>query len=212
MEMVGFIRSVGTSSMFVSLLTETEVDMVKKDRATGQSNPYLGTIKVSRRNGLLNVNFVKSVERNMEKSGVENPTYVPGTTWYVHESTEEGKPLPLCVHKKDSNRFYLQYFPHRSIGENRYFLRGQELTPEQVKDMERFLSVKKASEFKPIVITLAIDSIREMKARSIKMLNHTVSRLQKRFENVGIDLNKETLTKDQVDVMKTVVRNLPQAH
>ena len=53
LELVGFIRSIGTQCRFVTLTTETEVDMVKKHRITKIPNPFLGTIKIARRNGFL---------------------------------------------------------------------------------------------------------------------------------------------------------------
>lgn len=173
LELVGFLRSLGTTSTFISMRTETVVEMRKT------KNPYVGTVKVQKRNGLINVNFVRSVERNMEKAGIENPEYVAGKTWYVHESTEEGKPLPLCIHKKDKNKFYLQYYPHKTIGETTYWLNGKQLTKEQVSEMQKFVIEDKKDTFKPIVLTFSIDSIRELKARQITILNHTISRLKK---------------------------------
>ena len=171
LEMVGFIRTIGTECRFVSMRTETEVKM----RKTG--NPYVGAVKVSRRNGLVNVNFVESVKRKLEKMAGEKIDYTPGATWYRHETTTDGKPLPLCVHSKDSSRYYLQYFPHRTLGKNRYFLNGRELTAEEVKTMKTFITEDKRAEYKPAVITLAIDSIRELRARSVRMLNDSISKI-----------------------------------
>lgn len=185
-EMVGFIRSIGTECCFVSMLTETEVKM----RKTG--NPFVGAVKVSQRNGLLNVNYVESVKRKLaEQTGtpLKDVDYAAGSTWYKHTETEEGKPLPLCVHQKDESRFYLQYFPHRTIGDNKYFLNGRELTPAEVTEMKKFIPPDNRVEYKPLVITLAIDSIRSLRARRIKMLNHTVSKIASRlsaFANVPV--------------------------
>lgn len=180
-EMVGFLKTVGTSSSFVSLVTETEVKM----RKTG--NPYVGTVKVVKRTGLINVDFVKSVRRRMaeiQQVAFSETEYTPGKTWYEHLQTAEGKPLPLCVHQKDARRFYLQYYPLRSHGE-KYFLNGRELTAEEVTQMETFITEKEHKPFKPIVITLAIDSIRKMKARNITVLNETIDRLAQTFAELN---------------------------
>jgi len=171
MEMVGFIRSIGTECRFVSMVTETELPMNKTN------NPWYGTVKLSHRNGLVNVNFVKSTERNLTEQNGEKTTYVAGSTWYHHEQTVNEKPLPLCVHNKDNSRFYVQYFPHRTIGINRYFLKGRELSTSEVEQMKPFIKVQPKSDFKPLVITLSIDSIRSLRSRRVNMLNQTVSRI-----------------------------------
>ena len=170
-EMVGFIRSIGTECRFVSMVTETSLPMNKTN------NPWYGTVKLSHRNGLVNVNFVKSTSRNLtELTGVKT-TYEAGSTWYVHEQTVDEKPLPLCVSKKDDKKFYIQYFPHRTIGMNRYFLNGRELTSAEVEQMKPFIKTQTKSDFKPLVITLSIDSIRQLRSRRVNMLNETVSRI-----------------------------------
>ncbi len=176
-EMVGYLKTLGTSSSFVSLETETEVKM----RKTG--NPFVGTVKVVKRTGLINVDFVSSVRRRMaeiQKVAFSETEYVAGTTWYKHVQTAEGKALPLCVHKDDDRRFYLQYFPLRSHGEI-YFLKGRQLSAEEVVQMETFITEKERKAFKPIVITLAIDSIRKMKARNITVLNETIDRIAQSY-------------------------------
>lgn len=183
LELVGFLRSIGNECRWISLRTETEVKMVKKHRVTGRLNPYLGTIKVARRNGLVNVNFVRAVERNMEKAGIEGAEYEPGSTWYVHEQTTDGKAIALCVHKKDNRKFYLQYFPIRNLG-TEYVLNGVTLTPEQVAEMKEYLNATDRDEFKPCVITLMMDSIRSITFRKVELLNNTFSRLVSQLEQL----------------------------
>jgi len=182
-EMVGFIRSLGTECRFVSMLTETPVKM----RKTG--NPFAsGVMKVSRRNGLINVNYVAAVERNLaEANGGNKVEYTPGETWYTHTQTDDGKALPLCVHKKDSKKHYLQYFPHKTLGRNEYYFNGVKMTPEQVAVMKTFVQEDNRAEYKPTVITLGIDSIRVLKARRVEMKNNLVSRISNRlaqFKNI----------------------------
>jgi hypothetical protein len=180
-ELIGFLRGIGTECRFVTLDTETAVRM----RKTG--NPYNGTIKIAKRNGLVGVDFVKACERRYAKLhglAVKDVEYEAGKVWYVHCQTEDGKPLALCQNKKDNTKKYLQYFPLRNLGTTIYVhpTLGQ-LTKEQVNDMyARFVPVDDREEWKPDVITLGIDSIRSITFRKIKMLNETVSRLVGRLE------------------------------
>jgi len=190
-EMVGFIRSLGTECRFVSMVTETPVKM----RKTG--NPFAsGVIKVSRRNGLINVNYVAAVERNLKEANGGTPVeYTAGETWYVHATTDDGRAIPLCVHKKDSKKHYLQYFPHRTLGRNEYFFNGQKMTTEQVATMKKFVQEDNRAEFKPTVITLGIDSIRVLKARRVEMKNKLVSRITSRlaqFKNILANIDGPT--------------------
>lgn len=173
--MVGFLKTLGTDSQFVSFHTQTEVRM----RKTG--NPFVGTVKVTKLTGLIGVNFVKAVRRRMaEILGMDfvDTEYTPGSTWYTHLQTDEGKPLPLCVHQEDEQRFYVQFFPHpRKYRNTEYHLRGRKLTEAEVALMKTFVVKREGDEFKPVVITLAIDSIRKMSVRRITVLNNTVNRL-----------------------------------
>jgi len=190
--MVGFIRSVGTECQFVSLLTETEVKM----RKTG--NPFVGAVKRVTRNGLLNINYVMACRRNLAKeqgTEVKDTEYVAGETWYIHEKTDDGLPLALCIHKKDSAKFYLQYFPHRTIGQAEYFHNGRKLTVEEVAVLKTFVTESNREAFKPNVITLAIDSIRCLKARKVTMNNNTISKIVTRlaqFKNVPLNMDGTT--------------------
>jgi len=156
-----YLRSVGTGCRFISLLTEVEVEMRKTN------NPFVGTVKRSRRNGLINVNFSDGVRRRMMEKGVDPMNHVPGSTWYVHEHDEKGNPLPLCQSKKDNSVKYLQYYPHRSF-DNEYFLHGIPLTQKEIEVMKTFIPPIKGNEFKPLVITLKMSSILWIKFRKVK--------------------------------------------
>lgn len=199
-ELVGFLRAIGTECRFVTADTETEVKM-NKFQLTGRkvispktgkpinekrANPYLGTIKVARRNGFVNANFVKAVEkRYAEMFGldVKDVEYTPGSTHYVHCQTEEGKPLCLCENKNDPSRKYMQFFPLQNIGETIYLhpTLGR-LNAAQIKDMyDNWVTEEEREEWKPRVIVLSIDSIRTITFRKIKMLNDTATRLAGRL-------------------------------
>lgn len=200
MEMVGFLRTLGLSTAFVSLRTETIVEQ-RKFNLTGRKivspktgklinekipNPYLGAIKLCRRNGLVNVNFVNSVCRKIAEAtgqSLDAVKYERGRIWYYH-ALQNGKPLPLCVHKDNPRRFYLQFFPLRNLGRTIYVLNGVEMTADEIRDMyKNWVTQIEENEFKPIVLTLAIDSIRQIKARQIELLNSTVNRIMDRLKN-----------------------------
>lgn len=158
-ELKTFLRVLGTECQFVSLETETEVKM----RKTG--NPFVGAVKVTKRNGLVNVNHEERVKRRMKEAGVA-PDYEAGETWYLHETTNDGKVIPLCYSKKNPDAKYLQFFPHRSKG-TKFMLNGRELTAEEVEKMKTFIPEKDWGEFKQPVITLKMDSIRRIKFRKL---------------------------------------------
>lgn len=155
-----FLRLLGTQCRFVTMDTETEVKMTK----TG--NPFLGTIKVCRRNGLVNVNFIERILRRMREAGIDKPTYVGGKTHYVHEHDENGNAIPLCQSKKDSSIKYLQFYPHRTWNV-KYVLNGRVLTQPEVTMMKTFIPEKDWGEYKQPVIVLKMSSIKRISFRKI---------------------------------------------
>lgn len=199
-ELIGFLRTIGTECRFVTADTETVVDM-NKFKLTGRKvvspktgnlinektpNPYLGTVKIAKRNGFVNANFVRAVIKryaemyNLDPKDVE---YEAGETHYVHCQTEDGKPLCLCENKKDPNKKYMQFFPLRNFGETIYLhpTLGK-LDKNQIADMfQNWVTEREQEEWKPRVIVLAIDSIRSVTFRQIKILNDTASRLAGRL-------------------------------
>ena len=199
-EMANAIIAAGVECMFGVADTETPVDM-PQGKATGRKvispktgkpinektpNPYLGTIKIARRNFFVNADFVKACEKRYAELNGLNPNaveYTPGTTWYNHVMTTDGKPLCLCQHKEDPQRQYLQVFPLRNFGETVYVspTLGR-LSKEQVDDMyKNWVTEKEQEEWKPRVIVLGLDSIRTLSLRRVRILNETVSRLTGRL-------------------------------
>jgi hypothetical protein len=181
-ELIGFLRALGTECRFITVDTETPVKNMPK---TG--NPYWGTIKIARRNGIVNMDYVTAVEKRFaEQHGLDKKdvTYTPGSVWYKHCQTEGGKALCLCEGNtvKTKGKYYLQFFPLRDIGETVYVhpTLGT-LSKDQVKDMEGRMYDRTKVPFKPNVITLEIDSIRSVTFRKIKLINETVSRLTGRL-------------------------------
>lgn len=199
-ELIGFLRTVGTACCFVTADTETVMIMNKtrllggriRSRKTGkfilkrELNPYFGTVKVAKRNGFINANFVKACQKryaelhNLDPKDVE---YEPGETHYIHCQTEDGKPLCLCQNKAKPERKYMQFFPIQNLGETIYIhpTLGR-LNPIQIKDMyDNWVSEEEREEWKPRVIILGIDSIRTVKISRVKILNDTATRLAGRM-------------------------------
>ncbi len=162
-QLIQFLRNLGSQCQFVSLLTNTEPKM----RKTG--NPYVGVRKISRRNGLLNINYADSVSRKIAvKVGLpENQVeYIPKATWYMHEDDGNGRPIALCRHQKDDTKYYLQYFPVKSF-DTTYVMPNGDIVPEE--NLKPFLQESYQVDFKPAVITLGLDSIVEMKAKGMSI-------------------------------------------
>ena len=164
LEMLGFIKTNGTQCRFVSMVTETPVKNIKA------ACPFKGVIKTSRKRGMINVNFSASVGRKLAASlGLpeKDIEYIPGETWYQHLTTVDGKSLPVVVNKKtpDNGEYYLQYFPTSS--ENVYHMPNGE--PVQESQLEPYFYAKAKSEFKPIVISIKLSNIKELRASGVIM-------------------------------------------
>lgn len=164
LEMVGFIKSNGTQCRFVSMVTETPVKNIRA------ACPFKGVIKIARKRGMINVNYVASVERRIaERFGVNEKEveYKPGEVWYQHMTTVDGKTLPLVVNKKtpDNGEYYLQYFPTAS--EDVYRMpNGEPIMKEQ---LEPYFYASKREEFKPTVISIKVGNIKELRASGVIM-------------------------------------------
>ena len=164
LEMAGFIKSNGTQCRFVSLVTSTEPKLRK-------GHPYPGIRKVSKHQGLVNVNYADAVSRRVCAAvGVPEGTleYVPKPTWYHHLTTDDGKPLPLVEHNNPEKQgaLYLQFFPRSSSSS--YVLPNGDTVAES--EMEKWLYAKsERSEFKPAVITIGLDNVKQIKASGVIM-------------------------------------------
>lgn len=164
LEMAGFIKSNGTQCRFVSLVTSTEPKMRK-------GHPYLGIRKVSKHNGLVNVNYADAVSRRVCAAiGVPEGTleYVPKATWYTHLHTADGKALPLVQHSNPEKQgaLYLQFFPRSSSSS--YVLPNGDVVKDE--DVAKWLYAKpERSEFKPAVITIGLDNVKQIKASGVIM-------------------------------------------
>ena len=164
LEMVGFIKSNGTQCRFVSMVSETPVKNIRA------ACPFKGVIKIARKRGMINVNYVASVQRRVaERLGVKETEveYTPGETWYKHLTTVDGKSLPLVVNKKtpDNGEYYLQFFTTSS--DNVYRMPNGE--PVLESQLEPYFYASKRDEFKPTVISIKVSNIKEIRASGVIM-------------------------------------------
>lgn len=160
--MLGFIKINKTDCQFVSIKTNTPVKL-KKDC------PHSNVRKIAKRNGLINVNYNMAVKRRLaEKNGtpLNETEYQNGAVWYEHLKTEDGKNLPIVTHTK-SGKQYLQFFPHKSKTIAYVNDHGMVIPESELKPF--FYAHTKTSDFKPAVISVELDNIRELKARGITM-------------------------------------------
>lgn len=171
LEAVGFIKQGGTQCRFISVLTETEVELLK-------SSPYQGVRKVSRRIGMINVNYVAGVEKRRAAAmgiPVSEVEYKPGKTWYYHDQTEDGKPLPIVRHSK-THIPYLQYFPLRSFG-TRYLLpNGDEIPEDTLKPY--FKSRGWVDDTKPRVCVFKMESLKSIRVYGVEFKTPKAQQLQ----------------------------------
>lgn len=171
LEMLGFIKSNGTQCRFVAIVSKTPVVKIRVGNPwNAGSKTKSGLYKVSRKLGIVNANYNTSVRRRLAANlGVElaEVEYENGTTWYRHETTVDGKPLPVVVHaSKDNGEHYLQYFPHKS--ENAYVNEAGEIVPDA--EVEKWLYAEtEREEFKPAVIVVNLKNVKEIRASGVIM-------------------------------------------
>jgi hypothetical protein len=177
LEMLGFIKSNGTESRFVGLVTKTPVvkmrvgnpwHVIKDGKVQGECNLF----KVAKSHGLINANYNTSVRRRIaDKLGVTlgEVEYENGKCWYEHLKTVDGKPLPIVQHKDESKRdetgYSLQYFPLGYSGS--YYVNGQ---GETVPDTEvaRWLHAKSdRPDYKPAVQAPKLRNILSLRASGV---------------------------------------------
>jgi hypothetical protein len=178
LEMVGFLKTNGTQCRFVSMVSETE----PKLRA---GCPFKGVKKVSRKRGMINANYNTSVRRRIaERLGVKlsEVEYENGEVWYTHLTTVDGKALPLCVNKKtpDNGEFYLQYYPTAS--ENVYQMPNGDTVDETVLE-PYFYKRNERDDFKPVVISIKVSNIKELRASGVIMQAEDLSEAEAALAN-----------------------------
>ena len=179
LEMLGFIKTLGTQCCIAAIFTKTPVvkirkgnpwHVVKDGKVQGECNLF----KLSRKLGIINARYNTSVRRLIaEKLGVtlgeveyENDPRI----WYEHLQTADGKPLPIVQHKDEAKReetgYSLQYFPWTSKSVNRYVNGQGETVPDA--EVKRWLYAEsERPDFKPAVIAPKLRNIVELRASGV---------------------------------------------
>jgi hypothetical protein len=161
-EVVGFLKQNGTNCRYVSLVTETQPKMKP-------GCPFSGVVKVSRKRGIVNLNYNTAVRRRLAKHlGVKlkEVEYTDGEVWYRHLTTADGQMLPLVVNKNvqtpsEATEHYLQFFTSHS--KHSYRLpNGNAVTAEELKPW--FAPQAERPHFKPAVISVKVSNIKKMRA------------------------------------------------
>ena len=170
LEMVGFLKTVGTSSRFVSMVSHTPVVKIKASNPWGAgAKTKSGLYKVSKKIGIINANFNTSVRRKIaERLGVElkEVEYENGETWYSHVMTSDNKPLPLVQHKDESKKsdHYLQYYPMKSV--SHYANEAGEIVPDSMVEPYLYKESERP-DYKPTVIVVNLSNVRQLKASGV---------------------------------------------
>lgn len=155
------------SATIATMETETIPDMVKKDRVTGQPNPYIGrVVKQSRVNGIVGAwNYESAVNRQrVRESDAETIAEVESIPEFVAEPRSWGERLPQTGLVKHGENYYVEIKVQRAI-ETTYLIDGRPATDDELEDLKRYLPKKKEGTRqqveKPVIL-------RDYKVESIK--------------------------------------------
>lgn len=169
LEMLGFIKTNGTQCRFVGMTIKTPVVKIKSGNPWNAGKSETGLYKISRKIGLINVDYNASVQRRIaEKIGVpaSKVDYIPGKCWYHHLQTVDGKNLPIIENNNpEKPGYYLQYFPSKSL-ENHYVNEAGEMEfDEVVKPWLYAESIR--PDYKPATMTVKLANIVQLKASGV---------------------------------------------
>ena len=125
---------------FVTITARVDARLVKKDRETGEPNPYAGATKVSRVNGLINWCYANSVNNQRKREDVEGEFVPESRRWGqrrfvnaagepVYDRSASVRLSPFVDHKQ---AVYLEMKVERSLGHQYEAVDGSPLTDEQV--------------------------------------------------------------------------------
>jgi len=155
--------------LIVTLLTDVEPEMVKKDRETKEPNPFLGRVrKASRVNGIIGAwNYTNSVNnqrvRESDAETVEEVEAVP-TFEALPRTWGERLTGTALVHHKGQH--YVEIKVERAI-ETVYMVDGREATEAEVEQIKRYLPKKTEGARQEVEKVIVL---RDYKLESIKGL------------------------------------------
>lgn len=175
LEMLGFLKTIGTECRFVGITTRTPVTkmktanpwhVIKNGKVVGECNLW----KISRKIGVVNMNFCTAVEKRIaETLGVpaKEVEYVAGDVYYEHLMTVDGKPLPLVQHKIESERkgIQLQYFPQKNLETVYVNGAGEPVSKDEVK--KYLYKESERPNYKPAVIGVYLHNIHKLSASGV---------------------------------------------
>lgn len=173
-EIVGFLKTIGLQSMFLSMETATTFKLNKFNRPKeGEEKkpcPFGKVTKFAARLGWLNIDYKAAVERRISKAtGIpaKQIDYELGEVWHKHLLTEDGKATPVLVNKEtpEDGKFYIFYF-HRKTTAARYVAEnGEPVTYEQMRPW--LPAPSKDNPNKPPVRSITLNNVRVLKARGL---------------------------------------------
>lgn len=147
-QLVNYLTAI-KGAVIVTLTTETEPAMRKTD------NPFVGTVKRSRVNGVINWSYEKSVnrQRGREELGAD----------FVAEPRKWGERLPCSPLVAHKDKLYLELKVERSL-DHSYWFNGREVAES---DLKPFFPVKKEGARQGVTKAIilrdyALDSIRSI--------------------------------------------------
>lgn len=130
MDKISFIKSLGKNPQFVTLVTETDVELIKE-----KSNPFQGLKKISYRHAILNFVYEKSVVKQLQREGKSPEEYLKHSRTNGLEYYGESK----CLMTKGEQK-YLWFKLEKEL-ETKYILDGIEIDSNK---LDGFIRVSKA--------------------------------------------------------------------
>ena len=131
-EMEAVIENSVKGTTAVSVLSHTEIKMVKKHRLTKEANPFIGTIKSQKKNGMIGFDYGNSVNNQAEREG-KDEREAKSRSWGVLS------PSRLFVHHNGQSYLQLKL---QSVTDTVYTLNG---TVIDEKVIEPYLSASGSS-------------------------------------------------------------------
>ncbi len=131
-DLIAYIQSL-TSEAVITIVTETEVKMNKKDVETKKNpNPYLGAIRKAVQIVKVNPNYQREVNDQREQEGKDADFEASSRKWGV--SLGNG-----IVEKND--KIYVSYIPVKTV-ESSYEFDGEAI---EYSELKKFIPEKKSS-------------------------------------------------------------------
>ena len=115
----------GVGARFVAIDAVTDPKLLKKDRVTGQPNPYVGLVKQSRVFGLVNWVYTQSVNNQREREG--------SAPDFVAEPRQWGQRIAGESFVEHKGQIYLEMKVQRSLGYRYVMPDGAEIAKEAVE-------------------------------------------------------------------------------